>query len=387
MGEFNFNTENILTEDEISSLLFESDNNDEDTNDEVSEESTEDTNKNSKETETTEIDPDSLFDGESESVGSDEDIEGDKEDTTKTKDGSSQNFFSSIANAFVEEGIFPDLDEETVRSIKTPEDFRNAVNEQINAGLGEQWTRIRKALDNGVEPDQIKYYENLLYNISQMEQFIEDENDRGEEIRKRLIYQDYLNRGFSQERAEKAVKKTFEDGNDIEEAKEALNGNREFYAGRYKAIRDRAEYEAAQIEIEKKEKAEKIKKTILEDKIEFFGDVNISKTMRQKAFDAISKPVYKDPETGELYTAIQKLEADNGAEFMAKLGLLYALTDGFTSIGNIVDKKVKKEIKKGFSELERKLNNTSRDAFGNLKFTSGVSDEESFIGKGIKLDL
>jgi hypothetical protein len=84
---------------------------------------------------------------------------------------------------------------------------------------------------------------------------------------------------------------------------------------------------------------------------------------------------------------VQKLELDNSDEFLAKLGLLYALTDGFKSIDGLVQKKVKKEVKRGFSELERKINNTSRNSDGSLNFTSGVSDDNSYIGKGIKLDL
>ena len=39
--------------------------------------------------------------------------------------------------------------------------------------------------------------------------------------------QDLMNRGYSQERAAKAAEKSFRNGDDIEDAKEALAGNRE----------------------------------------------------------------------------------------------------------------------------------------------------------------
>ena len=115
---------------------------------------------------------------------------------------------------------------------------------------------------------------------------------------------------------------------------------------------------------------------------DFFGDIELSKQTRQAAYDAVSKPVFKDPETGEYLTAIQKLEHDNGEEFMAKLGLIYALTDGFSNIDKLVGKKVKKEVKKGFANLESVLQNTSRDSKGNLKFVS--NDSESFASGKIK---
>ena len=63
------------------------------------------------------------------------------------------------------------------------------------------------------------------------------------------------------------------------------------------------------------------------------------------------------------------------------------MTDGFKSIAGLVEKKAKKEVKRGFSELERKINNTSRNMDGSLNFTSGVSDDNSFIGRGMKLDI
>ena len=57
-----------------------------------------------------------------------------------------------------------------------------------------------------------------------------------------------------------------------------------------------------------------MKKSILEDK-EVFGDIQLDKSTRQKIYDNISKPVYKDPETGEFYTTIQKYEKENRVEF------------------------------------------------------------------------
>lgn len=48
------------------------------------------------------------------------------------------------------------------------------------------------------------------------------------------------------------------------------------------------------------------------------------------------------------------------------MGLLFTLTDGFKSLDKLVGSKVKKGIKKGLRDLEDKINNTSRDSYGNL---------------------
>jgi hypothetical protein len=196
-----------------------------------------------------------------------------------------------------------------------------------------------------------------------------------------------MNRGFSKERAEKMVNKAISDGTDIDDAKEALESNKVFYSNQYKKLLDDAKAEKEEEEKKYKAKAERIKKNVLEGNMKLFEDVDLSSKVRQTAYDAISKPIYRDPETGDTYTAVQKYEHDNSEEFLAKLGIIYALTDGFKTIDGLVKTKVKKEVKRGFSDLENRINTTTRDSRGNLKFTSGVSDTESILGKGVKLDF
>ncbi len=374
--------DNILSEDQMDTLFGEPE-------EETQEEENESEQKETKEkenTKTTEVDPDRMFEDKPESVGSDD--EGDEEDTASNEDGSSPDFFSSIANAFAEEGIFPDLDEETIKNIKTPADFRKAIDAQIEASLDEQQKRIKEALDYNVPVDKIKEKENIiaaLNNISDDQ--ISAEDEQGEDFRRRVIYQDYLNRGFSQDRAKRETERSFTAGSDIEDAKEALNSIIEFHKADYKSMVEEAKAVTKQYEEEAKKRSEKIKDTIFNNKNKFFDNAALDDKIKQKAYDAIYKPIWKDPQTGRYLNAIQKLEYDNSEEYAANLGLIYALTDGFKSFDGLLKGKIKKEVKKGFSELERKINNSSRDMNGNLRFTSGVSDTDSYFGKGMKLDL
>lgn len=379
---------NSILDDEQINSLFSNEDSPSDNNEDTKDGLKSDKEKNKNKDTTAEIDPDDIFDGTSKSVGSEENKD-DKENTSSNGDtGTSPDFFSSIASAFAEEGIFPDLDEETIKNIKTPEDFRKAIDAQMKAELSEQQKRVAEALDNNVSPDVIRQHETIIsYLDSIKEEELKDEGEDSENLRRRIIMQDYTNRGFSKERAEKLVNKAFENGTDVEEATEALESNRKFFKDSYKKILDDARTEREKEENENKEKAERIKKSILANNIKFFGDTEIDKSTRQKAFEAISKPIYRDPRTGETYTAVQKFELDNGEEFLATIGLIYALTDGFKSIEGLVGKKVKKEIKKGFSELENRINSTSRDSNGNLKFASGVNEGENVLGKGVKFDF
>lgn len=378
--------DNILGAEEIENLFVE----DEDTPPANGEPPKKEEEPDKDKEETTEVvDVDNLFTDTPESVGSGKENTEEKEDTTPKGDGTSpKNFYSSIAKALKEEGIFPDLDDEGLSKVKDPEDLRDLIDQQIKAGLDERQKRIDEALNAGVEPTEIRKYENTINFLDSIkEDNISDEGDKGEKLRKDLIYQDFINRGYSKERAAREVQKSFNAGTDIDDAKEALKSNIDFFKDKYDELVNGAKSEAEQEEKERKEQDEKLKSSILNDK-DVFGDLSIDKSTRQKIYDNIAKPVYKDPETGEYFTAIQKYEMENRTDFLKNIGLLFTLTDGFKNLDGLVKGKVKKEVRKGLRELEHTLNNTARTSDGNLKFVSGVDeDPESFIGKGWNLDV
>ena len=380
--------DNILSADEIEGLL--EDQEIQDTQPEENEENTDENQENNNEEteETTEVTTENTSE-KPEGVGSEDNRE-EQEDTTSNKSGSSpkNNFYSSIAKAFAEEGIFPDLDDESASKIKTPEEFRDLIEDRIKSELDERQKRVDEALNAGVEPSDIRKYENTIsYLDSIKDETITSENEEGEKLRKQLIYQDFVNRGYSQERATREVKKSFDAGTDIEDAKEALKSNLEFFQGQYDNLIEEAKAEEEKEIKQRKEQAEKLKKSILEDK-EVFGELSIDKKTRQKIFDNISKPVYKDPNTGQIFTALQKYEMENRTDFLKNVSLVFTLTDGFKNLDGLIKGKVKKEVKKGIRELENVLNNTARTSDGNLRFVSNVEDDpESFIGQGWTLDV
>lgn len=370
--------DNILSENDINMLFSDEETTETQESSPESEEK-----KDTKET-TEELNIEGLFEETPESVGSEEHQE--VEDTTsEKKSGSSptnNNFYSSIAKALKEDGVFPDLDDETADNIKEAEDFAEAVEKQIQARLDEKQKRIDAALSAGVEGSTVKQYENTIAYLDTItEEALNAEGEQGENLRKQLIYQDLLNRGYDREEAQEELKDIFDNGSDLRKAKRALAANKDFFRRGYQKIIDDAKAERENEERERKEQTDALKKAILEDK-KVFGEIQLDKATRQKVLDNISKPTYRDKETGELFTALQKYEMDNKVDFIKNVGLLFTLTDGFKNLDKLVQGKVKTEVKKGLRELEHTLNNTSRTSDGNLKFVSGVSDDpESFIGK------
>ena len=377
--------DNILSEEEVENLFTEYDDTNEGTG-------PDDNKPDETEQNTTEVnvDTETLFTDEPESVSSDEDSE-DKEGTKSDKDKSDspkKNFYSSIAKALKEDGVFPDLDDESLKSIVNPEDFAAIVEKQIQQKLDDKQKRIDEALTVGVEPTEIKKYENSIsYLKSITEDAIINEAAEGEQLRKQLIFQDFINRGYSKERATREVQKSLNTGTDIEDAKEALQSNLDYFTEEYEDLINDAKEAQKTADAARAAQMENLKTTILSaDKT--FTDIQINQATRQKIFDNIAKPVYTDEKTGEKLTAIQKYERDNRVDFLKNISMVFTLTDGFKNFDGLIKNKVRKELNKGIKELEHTINNTSRTTNGSLNFVSGASeDNESFIGKGWSLDV
>ena len=374
--------DNMMTGEEAAALF------DQESKQEETEETTSNNpDENIKEKkETTEVvDVDSLFTDAPESVGSGDDNK-EKEDTS-SKEGTSPNFYSSIAKTFVEDGVFQDLNEDALSKVNDAESFIDLMEQQIQSKLDEKQQRIDQALNAGIEPTQVQRFENNIKILNSItDDAISEEGEKGENLRKNIIYEDYIQKGFSKERAIKAVERSIAAGTDIEDAKESLQSCKDQVNKAYNNSVKEAEEAKANEEKELKEQAEALKKSILSDK-KPFGELELDKNTRQRVFDAISKPVFTDPETGERLTAIQKFEADNHNDFMKYVGLTYVLTDGFKSLDGLVKGKVKKEIGKGLKELEHTLNNTARNSDGTLKFTSGVSTDPESAFSRFTLDI
>ena len=373
--------DNIMTGEEAANLFNQEQESTEENEVETPKDKEEKENKEATEV----VDVNSLFTEEPESVGSGDNNK-EKEDTS-SKEGTSPNFYSSIAKTFAEDGVFQNLDEEALSKVSDAESFLDLVEQQVQSKLDEKQKRIDQALNAGIEPTQIQRFENNMKILNSItEDSISEEGEKGENLRKNIIYEDYIQKGFSKERAIKAVERSIAAGTDIEDAKEALQSCKDQVNKAYNDAIKKAEEEKANEEKELKEQAEALKKSILSDK-KPFGDLEIDKSTRQRVFDAISKPVFTDPETGERLTALQKYEADNHNDFMKYVGLTYVLTDGFKSLDGLVKGKVKKEVGKSLKELEHTLNNTARNSNGTLKFTSGVSSDSESAFSRYTLDI
>jgi hypothetical protein len=308
-----------------------------------------------------------------------------KENTSSIKeekekdDTPDNNFYSSIASALMGDGVLSlTLSDEELGNIKTPEDFTELITKEINNRFDESQRRLKEALDLGINPKEIKSYEDTINNLQNLRnQDFSGDDEPSINLRKQLIFRDFINKGFSEEKAIRYTERSISTGNDIEDAKEALESNIEYF----EALKNSKYEEAKQsIEKEKERKANEI--NILHKKFKEnkqFEGIDVDEATRLKALQNITKLVGKD-EYGNPLTEIQKYQNENREEFLYKLGMLYTLTDGFKNFDRFVAPKVNKEYKKNVKDLANKLNLTNRDMFGNVEQRIDTKDTNSYSG-------
>ena len=288
--------------------------------------------------------------------------------------GSSPSIYSSIAKALKKDGIFPDFEDSELDAAGTPEGFAELFEKAITARMDERTRRIDSALGNGADPTEIQKYEaTIQYLDSITDDMVKAEGENGENVRRQLIWNDLMLRGYSEEKARKVMEKSFKDGDDVDDARDALDALTSYYQKGYKKLQDDAKQKAEAAREAQKQQAEKFRKSIIEDDMKL-GDIEIDKRTREKIYDAVAKPTYKDPKTGRLLTAVQKFQADNPEEFIKQLGMWYVLTNGGKDVSSLIKGKVRSEKNKGIRELERKINSTSLNSDGSLKLVSGNGD-------------
>ena len=303
-------------------------------------------------------------------------------------DGSSPSIYSSIATALKNDGIFPEFSDDELSAVNSPEDFAELFEKAISSKMDERQRRIDQALGNGIAPDTVKMYEQTLsYLGSITDEVLNDESEQGESVRKQLIYNDLLNRGFSQEKAMREVEKSFKSGSDIDDAKDALAALNSFYQNGYAKIQQEAKDRVENMKKARQQDEAKFRKMILDDDI-VLGETKLDKRTKQNVFDAVSKPVYKDPDTGALLTQVQKFQKENPLEFLKQIGMWFVLTNGGKDFSGLAKQQVIAEKNKGIKELERKINSSAFDSDGSLKYMSGSQiSTDTLLNDGWQVDF
>ena len=302
------------------------------------------------------------------------------EDTEKNKNiGNSP--LSSLANALFKDGVLTNLKEEEIKTIKTADDFAAVFEKEIQSRIDEKNKRIDEALNLGVEPSEIKKNENLIQYLNGIsEDTIKEETEQATQLRMNLIVQDFMNKGFTQERAIKEANKSVAAGSDIDDALEALESNKTHFNKQYSDLINTAKKEQEEYKQTIIQRDTNVKENILKNE-KLFADMNVTPAIRKLAVENIQKPVFTDKE-GNKFSAIQKYEKENPVDFLSKVALFYTITDGFTNIDKITSNTKGKIKSKALNELAGSLADINFGLDNSLTLANNLGSNDDENDKG-----
>lgn len=276
------------------------------------------------------------------------------ENETDNNNSSSDESFSpvtSLASSLFEEGVLASLTKEEVEKIKSGEDLIEAIKKQVKenefADLTEEEKDYLDAIRKGVPLDEyIKSKE--AYNSYES---IEDEDLESEEnknLRFQLIKNSFLLKGIDESKAEKLTKRAFDIGEDVEDAKTALEELKKYEKDNIENIK-----KEKQIEREKliKQQAEEFNtiRNLVNTTEEVIPGFKIDENSKKAVERLITKPFTKDKNGNQVNEVIGKMIEDKN--YFVKLHYIHHLTEGFTKFDKFVNKAKTQAVK----TLEEKL--------------------------------
>lgn len=240
---------------------------------------------------------------------------------------SSSNLYSSLAAFVHEQGLLPSLDID-LKEIKSADDFANVFNKELDI---QAELRLNNYLENldlnkiGVAKQEIKDLNTLNVDILK--------NDI--DLAKRIIYDDYLNQGLDEKKANRMLNRLIDLGEDaiLEDAEESLESLKEFKA---REIERETQSYKERLEADKIQQAkldEQMKKTIYESK-DLIAGLKPNKALQDKVYKSINDIVGKSPD-GTFENKFMKERRENPLEFEIRMYHFYELTNGFKDLSKI----------------------------------------------------
>ena len=288
----------------------------------------------------------------------------DEKDTPLSDDieGASGSFALAFAKFQQDRGVFSEIDEERIKQIEKEEGvleafefvlegYKEAIYEEAKTTYAADQAELKEYFelkDAGVDAETAK---KLAFDKKQFGTATENEVEEDEDFRKEVLTAHYkATTSFSDAKIKKMVENTFNLGEDIEEAKEALK--------ELKVINERQIVEAKkQVAEQEKQYQESIKaaqenfKKFVTEQEEFIKGIKINKPTKDKIIKMVLEPAAKDAQ-GNVLNGVWAERAKDPQKFDAYLA--YHLTNG-TFWGNLdkIKSKVKTDVTTQFEEALR----------------------------------
>ena len=281
--------------------------------------------------------------------------------------------YSSLATHLHKSGVLSSLDKDT--PVKSFNDLQKAIKNEITNGVDEISRSYQEAMEKGVPQDEFVQHERTMAQLDSITpELIKDENSS--DLRFKILAQDFLNRNFTREEAEKYAKRSVDLGEDIEDAEKALGNIREHTL---------AQFEKRQGEIKEEEKkdVDSIKQYI--DKTsEVIDGIKLDDNQKDRLFKQITTPIGRDKETGTILSRYGKALREDPVKMKVMTEYLFMITDefsDFSKLNNTIETEKTRELD---DILKQSVSNFSQDG---SSIASGKDKESSFLTGDWQIDV
>ncbi len=271
--------------------------------------------------------------------------EEDVEDEGGDDGESSSNLYSSLAAFVHEQGLLPSLDID-LKDIKSADDFANVFNKELDI---QAELRLNNYLAN-LDLNKIGVAKKDIQDLNTINS---DSLKNDIDLAKRIIYDDYLNQGLDEKKANRMLSRLIDLGEDaiLEDAEESLESLKEF---KTREIERETNSYKEKLETEKVEQTkldEQMKKTIYESK-DLISGLKPNKSLQDKVYKSINDIVGKSPD-GTFENKFMKERRENPLEFEIRMYHFYELTNGFKDLSKI-STNAKSSAVKDLEQIARK---------------------------------
>tara|TARA_R110000803_G_scaffold172939_2_gene235695 strand:- start:313 stop:1434 length:1122 start_codon:yes stop_codon:yes gene_type:complete len=278
---------------------------------------------------------------------------GEAANSSSPKLNETEQLYSKLAAQFKAKGILPGL--EDIASIKSEEDLNNAMKAEVASRYDAEQTAIKEAMKIGAPVSEVSEKMTTIKKLEGISNEYMEGNDNVE-FRRTAIKQDFLDKGYGEERANTLAQRSIDAGTDVEDAKFAVTN---IIATEKRSLED-------VLENARTKESDSLKdiKTYIADTKEVIPGIALTDTQKDELYNQITTDVGNNKENA--FMVAQKADPIGSR---IKLETLFYLTKGLTDFslfGNKAETKISNEIENllrgaNFTE-EGKVNTSVPDA-------------------------
>lgn len=259
-----------------------------------------------------------------------------KDSNSSSPQNDTEKLYSSLAAEFKAKGVLSNLDLEKEK-ISSMEDINKALEKEIESRLSEKQKQLDAAIQAGAPADEVSYQMESIEKLEGItEDFLADSNN--EELRKNVIAQDFINRGYTQEKALSMAQRSIDSGEDLDDALAALDEIIKLEKGKLDEIVNK-------VKNEEKKGLEDVK-NFIHNQDEIIPGIKLTTTQKEALYNQVTTDV------GNKDNAFIQAQRENPLEMRMKLEAMFFLTKGLTDF-SIFGAAKETKITKGIEDLLR----------------------------------